>query len=190
MCYYITGIISTGIDFEQLNRIVGNFGLHLEPVACSKTVQQHLRSDEIYVQNTRSGCDCCTDIGDHITKEEFNAAHARVEREIQRKKNKKRKKGWSRTKIERWEQQKQSQRIYTPSVPGADCHNWTNFIQKVFNTLPVKKFGLMKHWYDHRIDSEKFELQRTVFRREHLTAETLHTMSLDTLFIFINNKRN
>ena len=186
MCYYITGIISSGIDFEKVNLVAKDFSLYLEPLVCSKTVQQYLRNDEVYCWNTRGGCACGTDIGMFITDEERKNAQIREEREIQRKRNQKSKKGWSQAKLDRWEQQKQNHRIYTPDVPGHDCENWTNFVRELFKALPVKKLGLMKHWYNHRIDSEEFEVHRTILYSNHLLPKTLHSMPQDELYIFIN----
>ncbi len=185
MCLYITGVLPRGVDRVAIEPILIEHRLAFSPLG-NQFVQAQLRPDESYVRATSSFCDCATPIGSgpRGPSESQEAAHdARRVEEL-------RKKGWGAAKIERWlDQQARTRRrdVRVRRVRDADeattLDRWRLGIEAL--SLQAKRVGLLLHWYQGGLDSERIRIAR----REEvpiaaLTVERLRGIDEDVLYLF------
>lgn len=186
MCHHITIILAGTFDLEELNRIAEPFSIRLVPLE-NPSVESYLKTGERYFYTSRGGCACGTDLC-YLDPDE-DAIDFSQKEEARVRKAASRKKGWSKTKIERWIAEKLgTNKPERPSRPyGPDCKRWSEFFKKLFEQTGVVKTGLLLHYYDNTLSLEKIELKgRAVFSLSQLTPETMYQMKEDALNIFTN----
>jgi hypothetical protein len=149
------------------------------------SLQSTLREGETYYLTTRGTCDCGTGIG---------ILHdlQRPVPDYERKKKKLRKKGWSDHKIERWiadkrrelEKAKDRNTQYL-SNPPIDVVHWMGFISDVLNAKAASYLGLLKHWYDGLIETERINIvDRRWIPFNKLDHECLLNAEDDVIYTF------
>lgn len=180
MCYYITAVLSPNADVAAVEQIAQGYGRRWEELA-ENGLKPALRSGERYYFTSR-GCDCGTGVGRLAPDPDYQEPDYR--RQVARF----RKKGWSDAKIRRWLDEKLAQRTTETDVvsrPPGDVIKWRAFVDEVLNSGSADYIGLLLHWYDGLIESERIDLgKRHWNRHSQLSKEYLLRAEADALHIF------
>ena len=122
------------------------------------TLENSLRDGETYYLTTQGMCDCGTGLG------VLAGDPAVREPDYTRKVKRLRQKGWSDAKIERWIENKERGRNVRLSEadclddPPADVVRWMNFIEEVLDSKSATYVGLLVHWYEGLIETERINV--------------------------------
>ena len=185
MCHFITGSISGKITVQELNSVGQEFGLQFETCP-NEFVQKQLKSGESYIWKCCKYCNCGTSLG---TLNEKNIKRTKGVSNLEVEKLKQ--KGWSETKIQRFlndknkkaEQNDKDLEQRKLSVENG-VQEWVDFSKKLFETMPIKTFGILLHWYKKGIFNEKITLnERILIEKSELTAKKLLEIEEDTLYV-------
>lgn len=185
MCQYITGILTPEGRPELVRRIAKGHLLRWDPLA-NRHVLKQLAAGETYYYTTRGNCDCGTALGS-ARREAISPEEAEVqEAKMDRKAAKLRRRGWSLERVQRWEEQIQKDRsppLHDDRDPEAQ--RWIAFIREVIESGAARGVGLLLHWYNGMIESERIGIRR----REEVAVQALDVSYLldieeDTLYVF------
>ena len=180
MCVFITAVLPPGTALADVQAVARKHGASFAQLE-SPFVQRQLLPGEIYCRATGRQCDCGTQIGAQ-TGSAKNAASA--ERGAQVSKLEKR--GWSKTKIERWltqHQQAQATRAERRSHESEGHTDWLRFLTDVQEHRLAPYVGLLAHWYEGGLSDEGFTIvDREILEGASLSAERLQRMLRDRLY--------
>jgi hypothetical protein len=91
--------------------------------------------------------------------------HGLLGPDYERQRKKLRKKGWSDKKIDRWIDDKQhdsrkamERNLHCVNNPPRDVRHWLEFISEVLNAKAATHLGLLVHWYDGPIETERVRI--------------------------------
>lgn len=185
MCHFITGIISGKITIEEINSIGNEFGLQFEKYS-NEFVENQLKSDETYIWKRCKYCDCGTPLG-MFNRQDNNQTEESQNAEIAKLKQK----GWSDAKIQRLmndrnKKAEQEANKFEQSKLSAshEVQKWVNFIAKLFDSISIKTFGILLHWYSGGVDTERIKLKkRVMIDKTKLSTKNLLEMEEDALLI-------
>jgi hypothetical protein len=157
MCHYITALLSPDADSSRVRQFAKTHLLKWELMQ-KHSLKSTLREGETYYRTTRGTCDCGTGVGILHDDE-------RPEPNFERKAKKLKKKGWSGHKIERWIEDKRrdmekakDRNTHYLSNPPIDVVHWMGFISDVLDAKAASYLGLLKHWYDGLIETERINV--------------------------------
>ena len=179
MCYYITGSISGKVTVKELNSVGQEFGLKFETCP-NEFVQEQLKSGECYIWKYCDYCDCGTILGS-LNKKNVKRREDKIKSEVEKRKRK----GWSEAKIQRFLNDKNEgigqykSRVETEN----EILEWIDFCKKLFETTPINTFGILIHWYngDFSLENEKITLNGRIFiDKSELTTNNLLEIEEDT----------
>ena len=138
MCQYITITLPKEINLNEVKPLFDQYEMS-QHLIHNSYVQTQLNSDDDYINTTSRMCDCDSVIASnpqHLNLEEKYAS------DIKRKK----KKGWSETKINRWVAQKENSG--RNEELQQDNERWVQFLTELLNENQIGKVGILIHWYD------------------------------------------
>ena len=151
----------------------------------NSNISSQLRPGELYFVATKGHCDCDTVLGALSTSHELQAL-------LESKKARKlRKKGWSEDQIVQWakeklkKQKKPHGRWHSPVEIEQETARWINFLRELLQAGNLSHVGLIKHWYEGRLDTEQFSIKKTEkININETTAGFLSKIEEDTLYEF------
>ena len=180
MCHFVTMVLPPDADIESVQQVLGRYGRGFELLQ-NKHVGKLLKPREVYCLPTPKHCDCGTELG---SAPALSAGLADISRDIA----KKRRKGWSETKIARWLEQKQDhqqakkERSKELGGPGADLEDWLGIIRDLRADAGLAYLGIMLHWYTGPL-SERIDATRAEFDHDDDMASGLRHIEEDVLYI-------
>jgi len=103
------------------------------------------------------------------------------------------KKGWSKSKIERWKADKlkslEKQNLKKRTIVNAnygELENWSLFLKELFAQTNLSKFGIILHWYSGYISTERIVFKETVKTRiDKISISFFKEMEEDVLYEFV-----
>ena len=138
MCQYITITLPKQTRLSELIGIFSKYEMSQRLISNS-SIEAQFANDIIYLNTTSRMCDCdsviASNAGDSKSENKFSSSIKKME-----------KKGWSRSKIERWLNQKENSR--RNQELQQDKIRWTNFLSELLNVDQIGKVGLLVHWYE------------------------------------------
>jgi len=157
MCHYITATMAPNGDKTAVSRLAKASLLKWEPLDNPGVIKQ-LRSGERYFLTTRGMCDCGTEIGASVrTARTLPPRDLDLSREIKKRK----KKGWTDAKIDRWIEQTKAEvaRKHTESEsrlcgPHPEVDRWIQFVSSVLAGNHADWVGILVHWYGGNVMTE------------------------------------
>jgi hypothetical protein len=186
MCHYITATLPRNVNPESVAPTFEEHKLGFELIS-NPHVSGQIDSGDWYILTTRGHCDCGTAIG--------SLCHSNVGKPVsyERELNKFRKQGWSEAKIQRWVEQKEQtkerhQREDEARATGStpELNQWVEFISELLESGKSRKLGLLLHWYQGGIESERINiLGREKVKLTELNPERLMKMNEDMLYEFV-----
>lgn len=180
MCHFITMVAPRGVDEEALKAILRRYQRGFMPIQ-NRFVQRYLKSGELYFLPSPKYCDCGTSLGsardDGMPESEQIARH---EQEIA----KLRRKGWSNTKIERWErdQAKASERR-RPTMCEDGPDEWPSLLEAALEELRLPYIGILLHMYSGGFDTAPKDIERRRLRFDEDLSRRLYEMKEDVLYV-------
>lgn len=184
MCHYITGLLSPDADSSAVGRVAKSHLRKWQPLE-KHSLRSTLRDGETYYLTTRGMCDCGTGLGVLTTG-------TPREPNYQRKAKRLRKKGWSETKIELWldGKRRELEKIESRNAdyltnPPVDVVHWKEFISDVLDANLAEYVGLIVHWYDGLIETERINItDRRWIPYEEVSHEYLLRAEEDVIHTF------
>lgn len=185
MCYFITGIFSGNVSVGDINTIGKDYGLKFG--YCENDfVQNQLKPGEHYISKMSKYCDCGTPLG-MFKRHDNNQTGEAQKTEMAKLKQK----GWSDAKIRRLlnDRNKRAEQEANKFEQGKlsasyEVQKWVDFIVRLFDSTSVKTFGILLHWYNGGVDTERIKLKgRAMIDKTKLSTLTLLEMEEDTLLI-------
>jgi hypothetical protein len=178
MCHYITAALPASTDIAALTAIADRHGRGLRALS-NPSIQQQLKAGENYFLTTTGHCDCGTPLGAHAATA-ADDTHAQI--------RKLRLKGWSETKIARWNEQRgehQAQKTAADRIAAeAGIAEWQAFLAAALARNDTPYICLLLHMYDGALDRDmELSARQTVKLREADTV-FLGAMSEDVLYEF------
>jgi len=184
MCHFITGLIDKQTSLDDLNEVGGDYAITFDK--CDNDfVKSQLKINEDYLVKRTKFCDCGTQLG--LAARTNTPDATRIEKQ---EVDKLKKKGWSETKINRWltdrEKTIEKDKVrYDRIVNGVhlDIENWIEYLKKIFTSTKVQHFGLLLHWYNGGLESERIKLKdRIKIKVSELTPDALLKMNEDVVY--------
>lgn len=169
MCRIITAVVPADFDLSARKLLLEQYGMSFEEIKNS-FVEAQINGDR-YVRATRAFCDCDALLG---IEPKVAVKPSDIE--------KRRKKGWSSNKIERWLAEKSIASKDRAEKRAGELKHWNAFIDKLLRG-GAKRLGLLVHIYSGRIDEEKVELQRVERVLLSDLDKVLLRMELDVLYM-------
>ncbi|WP_017852169.1 hypothetical protein ACO1KB_11680 [Leptospira interrogans serovar Szwajizak] len=181
MCYYITATIPNHVNLIKTREILENHNLGFEEILNSSVLNQ-TSNFYFYFRPTTGICDCGTELG-KLNKIEKHLSPITV--------SKLEKKGWSKTKIDRWLSEKVSykskQNLKTEILKESNLSEtefWHQLILKFFSMNLCNEFGLLIHWYEGSLE-EEFKLKSILkINSNYLSNSFFEEMENDILYLF------
>lgn len=174
MCYFITAILPNYADTNLLAPIFKNHRLSFQKITNSNLTSE-LAIGDLQILTASGYCDCDTVLGilNRPSGKSLNA-------ELNRLKNK----GWSKTKIQRWLEQKEQKK--EKQSKSLQASQWINFITDVLKLGGIKRIGLLLHWYMKAVENEPIKLHsKNKIKLTNLTPSLLMKMNEDELYEFL-----
>lgn len=186
MCHYITATLPHVVEPNSVAPIFENHKLGFKLIS-NPHVSLQIDSGDWYLLTTRKYCDCGTALGS------LNQYVGKV-RTYEHDLEKFRKQGWSEAKIDRWLEEKQRtkerrEREAESHAQGStpELDQWLAFLNDLLKSGHARRVGLLLHWYQRSIESERISIQRRE-RLEllELNQELLRKMEEDVLYEFVS----
>jgi len=178
MCEYITATLPVKSDLKIFQPVFERYGFTIDPL--DAMAAQRLTS-EIYFRPTTASCDCGTILG--------SAKRARLSPEEQASRLQTeivglRKKGWSESKIKRWQAEKDKN---SPSQSRAEeGEQWMRLIRAVLQELGAASLGLMVHSYSGSLSAADLPKGKPPhLRLADVNQTTLENMEDGVLYRFV-----
>ncbi|NJC87307.1 MAG: hypothetical protein FIB02_02060 [Desulfuromonas sp.] len=181
MCHFITAVLPSSANINELSVIAGRNHRKLEPLE-NASVMAQLKRGEAYFLTTRGMCDCGTTLGYAL-----RAADTKSLEPIHQVR-KLRAKGWSEAKIARWLQAKEKA-VEDKSRRGQffdkECNaDWYRFLMEILESGLADYVGLLLRWYSRPL-SGKFALRsRVTVNLETAGVEVLSYLEDGILYEF------
>ena len=173
MCQYITITLPKETILDEIEPLFDQYEMS-QRLIHNSYVQTQLDSDDYYINTTSRMCDCDSVIASNSQHLNLGEKYAS---DIKRKK----KKGWSDTKINRWIEQKENSGINEKLQ--LDNERWMRFLTELLNENQIGKVGILIHWYDLGLDDEPIELKgKRKIQSDDLVGDTLENMEYDVLY--------
>ncbi len=186
MCFYITATLPKGVVLEELDNIFNEYNMAFNPIE-NESILSQLRSGELYLRATKDYCDCDTVLGSSNNLQEYqNLLNSQKVRNLKKKK-------WTDEQIDQWIKEKLQRegsstlrKKLTPKEKENETKRWLDFLRSLLNTKKISRIGLLKHWYDGALDTEKITLTRTEkIPLKTISPEFLLNLEEDVLYEFL-----
>ncbi|UOG39961.1 hypothetical protein MAL08_19640 (plasmid) [Leptospira noguchii] len=153
MCHYITSVVPNNTNLEELQRILESYNLGFDEImnpSISRQISIHYK----YFRPTTGTCDCGTELGRlNYYKRESHDSTKTLALKLS-------KKGWSKSKIDRWIEEKDKNQSkhdrkfeYLKNTNSTETKFWIDFIHNILSSNITNEFGLLLHWYDKSLES-------------------------------------
>ncbi len=172
MCTLIAAVLPESANFEAVASIFDKHKVGFKVVEAPHALAE-LAPRDVVIQTTRAMCDCGTPLGSQSGNRTSHPA--RPNNPV----DKLRKKGWSETKIARWQQQKEQEKQKEQRVQSVHAENalphldyWIRFISNVLHSGHTLRIGLLLVWgtvqYDHHRTLRQERVKLSDLTAEHL----------------------
>ncbi|EMO54589.1 hypothetical protein [Leptospira noguchii] len=179
MCYYITATIPNHVNLIKTHEVLQNYNLGFEEIINPNILSQ-TSNRYFYFRPTTNNCDCETALGKRNRAK--NTSHQSTISKLE-------KKGWSKTKIDRWLSKKVrsefNQKTNTSKESNlSETEFWHQLILKFFSINLCNEFGLLIHWYEGSL-KEEFKLKNILkINSNHLSNSFFEEMENEILYLF------
>lgn len=190
MCHFITATLPHDADLKMSQEIFKRHHRAFDLIE-NESVREHLEKGDFYILTTKGMCDCGTILASQSPDDDLPDA-ATIQKYKDRAVNDLRAKGWSETKIRRWqkeqelnaERKKRDEEMSSEdSLTHAD--DWLNFIRDILVSKAAKRIGILVHQYKGGLDNRiKISGKQTV-PSKNLTGEFLIEMREDVIYDFV-----
>lgn len=186
MCFYITATLPKGVVLEELDNIFNEYNMAFSPIE-NEYIRSQLHAGELYLRATKGYCDCDTVLGSSNNLQAYqNLLNSQKIRTLKKKK-------WTDEQIDTWikeKLQKEStstlRKKLTPQEIDRKTKRWLVFLHSLLNTKKISRVGLLKHWYDGALETEKITLTRTEkIPFDTISPEFLLNLEEDVLYEFL-----
>ena len=176
MCVFITSTLAKKVDIEKIKPIFLKNNFDLSPLF-NKSIINKINTDCNYflITDPKKHCDCGTFLYSGLAQ---NYDKTTIKKEIAKKKNK----GWSDTKIQRWLKEKED--ALTRQVNSSnntkieEIEGFIHFLHTILRFKEIKFIGILTHMYNGDIENEEIKLKST---------KRININKLDTEF-FLSSK--
>lgn len=177
MCHFIT-IIGDKSEADILSKLISSQGRSGQRLQ-NKYLQKILDPDEVQFLAYENHCDCGTVLGQ--TGEVNSQLNLKSEAASLKKK------GWSKTKIDRYlsDKIKASENRYSNQTDS--YRYWAKFVELVFERN-LTKVGVFVHFYGGALETERIEGTRKVAKYNSSVLENFKQQKEDEVLIFLKNK--
>ena len=176
MCQYITITLPRETRLDEVQSLFDRFEMS-QHLIHNAHLQSQIESDYYYINTTSRMCDCDSLIASnaqHLNEKEKYAS------DIKRKK----KRGWSDTKISRWIKQKENSG--RNEELKQDNERWQQFLKELLTIDQIGKVGVLIHWYDLGLEDELIDLrEKRKIKFSDLSEDTLENLEYDILYEFV-----
>ncbi len=177
MCYYITATIPNHINLIKTSEILENHNLRFEEII-NPSILNQTSNLYFYFRHTTGICDCETTLGSKINSHQSTISKLE-------------KKGWSKTKINRWLSEKVRYEFKQKSNSEVlkksnllETEFWHQLILEFFSMNLCNEFGLLIHWYEGPLE-EEFKLKSILkINSNHLPNSFFEEMENNILYLF------
>ena len=193
MCHFITGTLLAQDRSPAISAIAKSSSVALNPYQ-NHSLSQYLRPDEESFLTTTSHCDCGTALG---IQRKIDASNLRRSVAHQKKRKSLEKRGWTNTKIQRWENQTQRDNLKSErsvedrlNLYMPDASRWHEFIEDCIFKAEVSFCGLLLHWYRMSPETENIIIQKELdIDLQLLTRGSLLNIEEDVLYRFVKTSK-
>ncbi|MHC4069823.1 MAG: hypothetical protein ACYSR8_09665 [Planctomycetota bacterium] len=187
MCEYITAILPKDINIDELQHIITKHKRKFNPLI-NEHIMRQLNPGEQYFTTSSAMCDCGTPLGRFApTSEDGRDLDLRLKRKLRILQ----KKGWSKTKIDRWvEQHKMNEEKeardekHRKELYITAAQDWKDFLIEMVSSK-TSYIGILKHWYNRNIETEHIEIKKRIrIRAGDVSVDDLLRIEEDILYEF------
>ncbi len=160
MCHFITAILSARTDIDRAEWVIRSQAFSFS-VLGNRHLLCQLEEGAICFRPTKGMCDCGTALGSLCHREKDASGE---EKRMNRQLRKLRRKGWSKTKIDRWLADKRKAREVKARIQNqypVSAKSWVDFVHNTLDSGCTQAIGLLLHWYRGSLEDEKIDLKRT-----------------------------
>lgn len=181
MCLFITAVLPPDTAIAQLQEVARAHGASFA-ILENAFIQRQLQRGETYHRATDGHCDC----GTQLATRTLSAKSAEAS-ELEQQLAKFKKRGWSKTKIDRWLEQHQQAtvtRAERRAHASDEQPDWLGFFAEIRERDIAPYVGLLVHWYDGSPTNDHFTIaDREVVSGDSLSDERLAEMQRDRLYV-------
>jgi hypothetical protein len=191
MCHFITATLPHDSDLRKSEEIFKQYHLKFEKVE-NESVGEHLEKGDFYILTTKGICDCGTILASQ-NPEKYRFDETQVQKFKDKAIEKLKSKGWSDTKISRWQKEqdlsaekvkRQEEQAHEYSMTRTD--DWINFIRALLSSKATTRIGILVHEYRGGIDNRIKILGKQTVPLEKLSPKFLVEMSEDVIYDFVS----
>jgi hypothetical protein len=190
MCHFITATLPKDADLKSAEQIFKLHHLGFKEIE-NLSVFEHLEKGDIYILTTKGMCDCGTVLASN-NPENHQSDEIQAQKYKDRTIEKLKAKGWSDTKIRRWQKETElnkeketrvSEQAHENSLALVD--DWINFIRDILNSKATKRVGILVHEYSGGLDNRIKILGKEKVELKNLTPNLLVEMREDVIYDFV-----
>ena len=190
MCHFITATLPEDVDLERVKKIFKSHHLGFKEIE-NLSVAEHLEKGDYYILTTKGMCDCGTVLASYNSEtDDFD--EDRFQKYIDKAVEKLKTKGWSETKIRRWQKENELNAEKSKREEAQTSENrinrtedWISFINDILNSQATKRIGILVHQYSGGLDNRIKILGKEKVELKNLTAKFLVEMSEDVIYDFV-----
>lgn len=187
MCHVITATLPSSADAAAVVARLA-VGGRAFVVVSNAVIAAQIDPGDVYLVTAGKPCDCGTSIG-ALARADGGDADCDTGREVE----KLRRRGWSETKIRRWQsdvehsRDRRQREHHVRALRGAhDAQQWVELLGDVLGSGETSRIGLLLHWYRGSVESERIELRgREQVVITEANPELLMLMDDDVLYEFV-----
>lgn len=178
MCRLITATVPAKMDLQASKPLFDRFEMSFEEIK-NPFIEKQINGGR-YVRATHGHCDCNSALGSAANQRSHSVDEQTSESEIEKLKRK----GWSKTKIDRWCAEKLKVQQKDNSKLHAELKLWREFLTELFDSEAAEKVGLLIHMYRGGLEHEQFQINRTEkLRMTSKFEDALLAMDEDVLYL-------
>jgi len=190
MCHFITATLPVEADLNRSEEIFKAHRLSFRQTE-NESVREYLEKGDLYILTTKGMCDCGTVLASQCSDDE-GSDEIDVQKSKDRALEKLKAKGWSASKIARWQKEQdlsaerekmQDRRAHENSLTRVE--DWVNFIHDLLSSKATKRIGILVHEYSGGLDKRIKILGKQCVSLKDLTPKLLVEMREDVMYDFI-----
>lgn len=190
MCHFITATLPKDADLKKAEQIFKSHHLGFTEIE-NLSVAEHLEKGDVYILTTKGMCDCGAVLASH-NPEDYQFDETQVQKYKDKAIEKLKAKGWSDTKIRRWQKEVElnaekdkleEEQAHEYQMTRTD--DWINFIQNILTSKATKRIGILVHEYSGGLDNRIKILGKEKIQLKNLTPKFLVEMNEDIIYDFV-----
>jgi hypothetical protein len=175
MCLFVAAIVPQKAMTPEFAAVASRHGMPLSPLSNATLGQQLAPTEQVWI-TTRSHCDCGS---------ELFSRPKRTPRNLERERQKLKKKGWGEAKIEKWIQATERSRLTSPTERVVTRREWLGFLSEALALRTTPYVAILGHSYGGDLSIEELRLEgRTRRLVEELDGPAFEALTEDTVHEF------